>query len=196
MKKYFSILSLTQVTIFLFTSCTTTSHVEVAQGVNFASYKTFGFSDNKNGKSSTRADNEIVDNNIKNSISAELEKQGWKETDQQPDVLVDYNVVVEKAVRQVSDPVYPYPYSGYFFTPWRHRMGYYYTPAFLGGFHTYNVPFKQGTLTVNMIDGKTNKLIWQGWSKGEVDSKNVTTNEVKGDVKSIFNKLDLPKVNA
>jgi hypothetical protein len=75
-------------------------------------------------------------------------------------------------------------------------MGYYYTPELLGGFHTYNVPFKQGTLTVNMIDAKTNKLIWQGWSQGEVNSNNVTTNEVKGDVKSIFNKLDLPKINA
>ena len=196
MKKHFSILSSTLAAIFVFASCTTASHIEVAPGVSFANYKTFGFASDTGAKNPNRADNEIVDNNIKNFISADLEKQGWKETDQQPDVLVDYNVVVEKAVRQQTDPMYPYPYSSYFYSPWRHRMAYYYSPAFLGGYHTYNVPFKQGTLTVNMIDAKTNKLIWQGWTKGEVDSKNVTTNEMKGDVKSIFSKLDLPKINS
>jgi hypothetical protein len=196
MKKYFSMLSSALAATLAFASCTTTSHVEVAPGVNFSNYKTFGFANSKGVKKSDRVDNQIVDNNIKNSISADLEKQGWKESDQQPDVWVDYNVVVEKAVKQETEPVYSYPYAGYFMSPWRHRMGYYYTPELLGGFHTYNVPFKQGTLTVNMIDAKTNKLIWQGWSQGEVNSNNVTTNEVKGDVKSIFNKLDLPKINA
>jgi len=45
MKKYLSILSLTLVTILVFASCTTTSHIEVAKGVNFASYKTFSVTD-------------------------------------------------------------------------------------------------------------------------------------------------------
>ena len=40
-------------------------------------------------KKAGRADNDIVDNNIKHSVSAELEGKGWQETDQQPDVLLD-----------------------------------------------------------------------------------------------------------
>ena len=59
-------------------------------------------------------------------------------------------------------------------------------------YHTYNVPFKEGTLTVNMVDAKKNKLIWQGWSKGDISS-NITSRDVKDDVKSIFKKFDLPK---
>ena len=85
MKKNFSILSLAIGTVFAFTSCNTTSHVEVAQGVNFNNYKTFGWSDDNGVKKAGRADNDIVDNNIKNSISAELEKKGWQESDQRPD---------------------------------------------------------------------------------------------------------------
>src|SRR5882757_5593321 len=108
MKKYFSILSSALAATLAFASCTTTSHVEVAQGVNFANYKTFGFANSKGVKKSDRADNQIVDNNIKNSISADLEKRGWQESDQQPDVWVDYNVVVEKAVKQETEPVYSY----------------------------------------------------------------------------------------
>lgn len=193
MKKSISILSLAIGTLFTFASCSTTAHVEVAQGVDFNNYKTFGWANDNGVKKADRADNDIVDNNIKNSISTELEEKGWKESDQQPDVLLDYNVIVQKGVKRETEPVYGYPYSGYFYSPWRRRMGYYYNPGFFSGYHTYNVPFKEGTLTVNMVDAKNNKLIWQGWATGDVTSRNVTSKEVQADVKSIFKKLNLPQ---
>ena len=196
MKKNFSTFVVAIVAAFAFGSCSTTSQVEVAQGVNFSNYKTFGWANDDGVKKSGRADNDIVDNNIKNSISTELEKKGWQETDQNPDVLLDYNVMVEKGVKKATEPVYGYPYTGYYFNPLRRRMGYYYNPGFFRGYHTYNVPFKEGTLTVNMVDAKNNKLIWQGWSKGDVISKNITTKDVQDDVKSIFKKFDLPKTNS
>jgi Domain of unknown function (DUF4136) len=192
MKKQFSILSLALGTAIAFASCNSSSHIEVAPGVNFNSYKTFGWANDNGVKKSGRADNDIVDYNIKNSIGDELEKRGWQETDQQPDVLLDYNVIVEKSVKQETEPAYSYPYSGYYYSPWRGRMGYYFNPGFFGAYHNYNVPIKVGTLTVNMLDAKTNKLIWQGWSKGDVTSRNVTTKEAESDVKSIFKKLNLP----
>lgn len=192
MKKYFLILSLATGTAFVFTGCVTASHVEVAQGVNFDNYKTFGWTNNNGVNKTGRADNDIVDNNIKNSVSAELEKKGWQETDQKPDVLLDYNVTVHKGVRKETEPVYGYPYTGYFYSPWRHRMAYYYNPGFFSVYHTYNVPFKEGTLTVNMVDANTNKLVWQGWATGDITSKSITSKEAQSDVKSIFKKLNLP----
>lgn len=196
MKKYFSIFSPVLMIAIALAGCNTSSHVEVAQGVNFNQYKTFGWADDKRTQKDGRLDNDIVDNNIKNSISNELEKKGWVETNQRPDVLLDYNVTVEKGVKRETEPVYGYPYSGYFYSPWRHRMIGFYNPGFFSGYHTYNVPFKEGTLTVNMIDAKDNKVIWQGWSSGDVTSKNVTTKEARSDVKSIFKKFDLPKTNS
>jgi hypothetical protein len=192
MKKTLSILSLAAASALAFTSCSPTSHVEVAQGVNFHGYKTFGWV-NANVKKADRADNEIVDNNIKNAVSSELEEKGWRETEQQPDVLLDYNVTVQKGVKREAEPVYGYPYTGYFYSPWRRRMGYYYNPGFFSGYRTYNVPFKEGTLTVNMVDAKNNKLIWQGWATGDLTSNNVTSKDAKADVESIFKKLNLPK---
>ena len=193
MKKSISILSLAIGTVFTLASCSTTAHVEVAQGVNFSNYKTFGWVNDEGIKKSGRSDNDIVDNNIKNSIGDELEKKGWQETDQQPDVLLDYNVTVKKGVKRETEPVYSYPYTGYFYSPWRRGMGSYYNPGFFRGYHTYNVPFKEGTLTVNMVDAKSNKLIWQGWATGDVTKKNVTSKEAQADVKSIFKKLGLPQ---
>jgi hypothetical protein len=114
MKKNFSIFAMTIAAVVAFSSCSTASHVEEAQGVNFSNYKTFGWANDNGVKKSGRADNEIVDNNIKNSISMELEKKGWQETDQHPDVLLDYNVMVEKGVKKETEPVYGYPYTGYY----------------------------------------------------------------------------------
>jgi hypothetical protein len=198
MKKQFSILSIAAIgTVIALTSCGPTSHVEVAKGVNFSNYKTFGWV-NDNTTTAGRADNAIIDNNIKNSISTDLEKEGWQETTQQPDVLVDYNVVVTKGVTQQTEPVYNNFYSGYYYNSWRGRgrMGYYYNPDFFRGYRTYNVPFKTGTLTVNMVDAKTNKLIWQGSAQGDISTTEITSGNVKADVKSIFKKFNLPKINS
>jgi hypothetical protein len=44
-----------------------------------------------------------------------------------------------------------------------------------------------------MIDAKTNKLVWQGWAKGDITNKTVTSKEAVTDVKSIFKKLVMPE---
>ncbi|HMH31772.1 MAG TPA: DUF4136 domain-containing protein [Puia sp.] len=196
MKNYFLGLSLALVSCLLFTSCSVTTHVEIAPGVNFNNYKTFGWANSNGGKKEDNADNSIVDNNIKNDISKQLEDKGWKETTQNPDVLLDYNVMVEKKASQVSEPVYGFPYMHYYYNRWRHRMGSIYYPNDLMGYHSYNVPFKQGTLTVNMVDAKTNKLIWQGSAQTDVNNKTVTSGEMQTDVTSLFKKFDVPSTNS
>ena len=195
MKKYFLSLSVAVVSAFFFTSCSVATHVETAAGVNFNNYKTFGWANINGEKKEDIADNDIVDNNIKNAITMQLVNKGWKETTENPDVILDYNVMVEKKVNQVSEPVYSYPYTHYYYNGWRRRRGYMYYPNDLVRYHTYNVPFKEGTLTVNMVDTKTNKLIWQGSAQGDVTSKTVTTQEMQTDVASIFKKFNLPKTN-
>jgi hypothetical protein len=59
-----------------FAGCNVTSHTEKATGVNFSNYKTFAWTGNSNAKKADRVDNDIIDNNIKNSVSEELEKRG------------------------------------------------------------------------------------------------------------------------
>ena len=196
MKKHFMGLSVAVLSTLLLASCSVTTHVETAAGVNFNSYKTFGWANVNGERKEDIADNDIVDNNIKNAISKQLENKGWKETTQSPDVILDYNVMVEKKVSHASEPVYSYPFTHYYYNRWRHRMGYIYYPNDLLGYHTYNVPFKQGTLTVNMVDAKTNKLIWQGSAQSYVSNKTVTTGEMQIDVTSIFKKFSISSTNS
>lgn len=61
------------------------------------------------------------------------------------------------------------------------------------GENQYSVDFKEGTMTLTMVDAKTEQVIWQGWTTSEVNSRNFTQKEVNGVVKAIFRKADLAK---
>ena len=52
---------------------------------------------------------------------------------------------------------------------------------------------KEGTITIRLIDAKTDKTIWQGWTTDEVNSRNLTSKEIQNGVKSIFRKFDIAK---
>jgi hypothetical protein len=44
-----------------------------------------------------------------------------------------------------------------------------------------------------MIDAKTDKMVWQGWTTEEVNNKNLTSKEIQKAVASIFRKFDVAK---
>ena len=188
--KYSFVKSTLVVVALAFASCNVTSHTEKAAGINFSNYKTFSWAGAGDTKKADRADNDIIDNNIKNSVSQELVRKGWSETDNNPDVLLDYTIAVKHGTKHESAPVYSYPYTQYLYG----RRGVYslWYPSTLIGMRSENVPFKEGELSVNMVDAKTNKLIWQGWAQGEINNRNVTTRDVTAQVKSIFRKFDYP----
>jgi hypothetical protein len=52
---------------------------------------------------------------------------------------------------------------------------------------------REGTLTITMVDAKTDKTIWQGWTTDDVNSRNVTQKEIQSSVNSIFRKFDVVK---
>ena len=55
-----------------FAGCAVTSHTEKVAGADFSQYKTFSWANDNNIKKEDRVSSDIVDNNIKNSISEEL----------------------------------------------------------------------------------------------------------------------------
>ena len=173
-----------------FTGCGVTSHTEKAAGVDFSKYKTFAWANSGNSGKAGRSNNDIIDNNIKNSIGEELEKKGWVESEKNPDVLLDYTVAVKKGTVRETEPIFTAPFPGYVYG----RRGMYsiWYPSMLMGYRTYNVPFREGELTINIVDAKTNKLIWQGWAKGDINSQNISSKEAHAEVKSIFKKFNYP----
>ena len=183
------ILSVIAVAAALLTGCASVAHVEKDDTVNFSNYKTYTWTaDDGQG---TKKENDLATRNVHAAIDAELAKQGWREVKHNPDVLVSYDVLVERNEKQESNPVYSRSYMRPFFNPYTRRWGTIYYPARFMGYDNETRTVREGTLTVTMTDAKTDKMVWQGWTTDEVRSRNLTSKEIQASVKSIFRKFDV-----
>jgi hypothetical protein len=126
---------------------------------------------------------------VKAAVAKELQKNGWIETKSAPQVLLDYDIMVEDNVKQENNPVYSRPFNRYYYNPVTRRITSFYYPSQMMGFERSEIPYKEGTLTIHMIDNSTNKLIWQGWVTDEVASRNLTGKELNARVKAILKKF-------
>ena len=185
--KTMNLLGVFAVSFALITGCTNTSHIEKDPSADLAKYKTYTWID-KESKSHV---NDITSQNVKSSVNEELQKNGWREVKNNPDVLVSYDLLVEKSVREQSDPVYSQPYSRLYFNPYTRRYGRIFYPSEFLGYDNNEIPVKEGTVTISLIDPKLDKTIWQGWSTNELSSSRITGKEIQKNIKSIFKKFDV-----
>jgi len=203
--------------VLLMVGCAAPAHVEKDDTADFTQYKTFAWvtseskdkeddkkdnkkdnkkEDRKDSKKEEQKDtkdrrNDLMDKHVQQSVNKELEKQGWKEDKNRPDVLISYDLLVERNNRETSNPVYSRPYSRIFYNPYLRRYGTIYYPSTFLGYDDNSVSVREGTLTVTMVDAKTDHTIWQGWTTDEVANRNVTQKEIQASVKSIFRKFDV-----
>ncbi len=180
--------------VFLLASCGTTAHIEKDDNADFSHYKSFAWIDKDGeGRQDQNKSNDLTEQRIRAAVNTELEKAGWRESKNRPDVLLSYDVLVERTTKENSSPVYSRPYSRMVYNPYTRRYSTIYYPSELVGYERDERPIKEGTVTISMIDSRTDKTVWQGWTTDEVNSKNLTTREIQNSVKSIFKKFDVAK---
>jgi hypothetical protein len=181
--------------VFLLASCASTAHIEKDENTDFSQYKTFAWIDKDGeGRKDRNHANDLTEQKIRAAVSKELEKTaGWREAKSRPDVLLSYDVLVERAISQRSDPVYSQPFSRTYYNRYSRRFVNVYYPSQFMGYDSYNVPSREGTVTISMIDARTDKTVWQGWTTDEVNNKNLSTKEIQNSVKAIFRKFDIAK---
>jgi hypothetical protein len=156
--KLFRLLSLLLPALFLFSSCNT---VKVAtdydKSVDFSKFKTYSFIKLK----VTENVSPLNQQRIVNSVKAELKKKGFTETEENPDLLVNTTAILQDKKSVTANT---YGYGGYY-RPYGWGAGY------GGGTTTFDVyEYKNGSLIIDIIDAKSNQLIWQGTGNKEIDS--------------------------
>ena len=181
--------------VFLLASCASTAHIEKDDTADFRQYKTFAWVDKKEDMKNDRRKNiDLTEQKIKEAVSKELEKTaGWKEAKGRPDVYLNYDVLVERGIKEESDPVYSRPYTRTFYNPRTRRLFSVYYPSQFLGYDRDQRSIQEGTVTITMIDAKSDKAVWQGWTTDEVNSRNLSSREIQQAVKSIFRKFDVAK---
>lgn len=170
--------------VLFMAGCAASAHIEKDPSFNISGYKTYNW---LNKQDSRR--NDFVAQHIKNAVNNELGSMGFRMDNRNPDVLLDYDVMVERGSRRESESVYSQPYFRQFYNPYTRRFGTIYFPSQFMGVQNYQVPVTEGTITLTMVDADSEKTIWQGWATDLVSNRQMSSKEVNSTVKSILKKL-------
>ena len=128
---------------------------------DFASYRSFAFF---SPLATDRAGYETVfTSRLKDATRRAMEARGYLYDEAKPDLLINFfaNVQDRQEVRTTPMPIGTYGYYGY-------RRGYY------GGFGAYTVDtytYREGTLTVDLVESKRKLLVWQATAEGTVSNE-------------------------
>lgn len=148
--------------LFVFTSCST---VRVAtdfdKEVNFNQYNSFAFY--KPGIDKAKI-NDLDKKRILRAIESELTAKGMTKSDN-PDLLIS---IFTKERERVD------VYNNNFGYGWG------WNPYWHGSYNTSNVSrTAEGTLYIDLIDAKTNSLVWQGMGKADLVTQNMEKKEAR-----------------
>ena len=171
--------------------CGVSAHVEKDPSVDLGNYKTFAWLNDHEGlKKEGKHYQNFQEKTLRDLVNSQLEKNGWRMVKSNPDVLVDYDIMVENDVKNESESVYSRPTVRYFYNPYTRRINSVYYPSQYLGENNYSVPYKSGTITLNFVDTRSNNLVWQGWAETEITNKRLQQDDMKKVVKAIFKKFN------
>jgi hypothetical protein len=191
--KFMKLLSVAALSGLLLAGCASVAHVEKDKTVNFSNYHSYAWVETKESKNDSSVKvSDLTERIIREAVNNEMAKTGWKES-KKPDVLLTYDILVERGIKEQNNPVYSQPYTRYYYNPYSRRYVAVYYPSQFMGYDNDQQQVKEGTITIRLIDTKTDKTIWQGWTTDEVNSRNLTSKEIQNGVKSIFRKFDIVK---
>ena len=186
LKKFYA--GMLALSAFVLASCGSTAHIEKDTSADFKKYQTYSWIDQE---SKGKLKNEIAEQNLKTVVNEELQKNGFKEVKGNPDLLLSYDLLVEKSIKERSEAVYTEPTTRVFYNPYTRRYGTIYYPSQFLGYDRFSASVKEGTVSVSMVDAKTDKTIWQGWTTDELNGNKFSSKEVQKNVKSIFKKFEV-----
>lgn len=180
------------VSVFIIAGCSAPVHVQKDDNVNLANYKTYSwvetrYSQNDNSKRPTA----YADISVRNAANEELRKAGWREVSDNADAYISYDVLVERSTTRQSDPVYSQSFTRTYYNPRMRRWSTIYYPSQFLGYNSYDVPIREGTITITITDANTDKVVWQAWTTDELNYTRITPEEIQASVKNIFSKFDV-----
>lgn len=139
---------------------------------DFSQYKTFYWSpmEGDNYEQYPMYDNSLNRKRIKQAVNNELKKLGYQLNESNPDLLLDFHIIVESKQDFTTHPDSPYRY-------WRDYQ-----------LSTYN--YKVGTLIIHIVDSKIDQLVWQGTASAVLDERPTKVEErINNTVARIFDKF-------
>jgi hypothetical protein len=184
--------------------CTTERvYSDQVKGVEFSSYKTYAWI--PTGKDTTEQsdfNNDVTYQNIRQATDKEMAKRGYVLDATNPDLLLNVHANFEKREELVQRPMYSTYYNYYYpgFNNYAYYPGYFpgYVGSYYGGYGYHNSPmisgydiqeieYTEGTVVIDAIDRKSQKVIWRGWTEERLDDPD-DLDELYDNVDNVFKK--------
>ncbi|WP_035646391.1 MULTISPECIES: DUF4136 domain-containing protein [unclassified Flavobacterium] len=166
----------------LFYSCSPTVKVttDYDHSANFSQYKTFTVYDLKAQEGQV---NQLNADRVAKAIRAEMTAKGFVESTDNPDLKVNAVSILKNKTQVTADTNF-YGYGGMY-----RPYGYWGGGAMMGGgtttFNSYD--YVDGSLVIDIVSSKTQKLLWQGIGNAQIDSKPDNPEEfIAGAIKKIL----------
>lgn len=174
-------------------SCSNPVYVQKDDTANLNNYRTYMWVDTKASEDDNSSRPAAYgDISVRNAVNAELSKRGWREVSENPDVLVSYDLLVERTAETQSDPVYTQGFHRVYYNPYRRRWSTIYYPSQFVGYQNYEVAVREGTVSITMTDAHTDRAVWQAWTTERLDQSRLTDSDINKSVKNIFKKFNEP----
>ena len=193
---------------FSLSSCNTTQvYSDYNRSVDFRQYRSFAWIPRSDTVHNTFYDNQITEKNIKYYANAEMLDKGYKIDTLEPDLLLKYHFTSQKKTYNVNSysPSYgygsnpynnPYGYNnqyyGYGNNNGYNNNGYnnsgYNNNGYNRGYGQQQVEYMEGSMLIDVIDRRTNELIWRGWTIGTINDEYQVQTEIPTNVHRILSK--------
>jgi hypothetical protein len=175
--------------LFLFTKCGPTVQTNKTANVNLEKFDTYAYLPTPDTVKYMRLSEEMVEEKTMEAVNNEMQEAGYTINRDNPDLLVKTHVMVDREVETVADPVYStydYYYPGFtvgYPSPY-YYSGYNTVPQVVG-YDVDAIPYTEGTIVVDIINAKTNEIVWRGWAEETISADNFE-DDLKEYVDEIF----------
>ncbi len=157
---------------------------------DLSNYSSYSFLPNQDTIKNSTYDNAYVNEIVIDEINQNMQEENYRLERNQPDLLVYYHLMFDEEMAVNASPVYTnYSYyrPGYYVGPYYRNYLYnnYFTVPRVAGTGIEQIPYKEGTIVIDLIDRRTNEIVWRGKANDVVDPANLEA-ELRSYIEAIF----------
>ncbi len=119
------------------------------RSVNFRKYTSYTVEPAKSDKDDPVLNSQLNQKRIKDAVVTEMKNRGYFYKEEEADLVIKYRMHVENRQETQSSNTWGFGYG------WGRPN------------NTYTRNYREARLIIDMVDAKTNQLVWQGWSSSE-----------------------------
>ncbi|MCH4823500.1 DUF4136 domain-containing protein [Gramella lutea] len=154
------------------------------------SYNSYAYLPNKDTIISRDFDNDEIQQVIVETINANMEDEGFVLNKRNPDILVHFHPMFDEKVAVNANPVYtnyayyrPGHYIGTYYQDFMYEN--YFTVQRLNGPRVDQIPYRERSIVIDLVDRRTNEILWRGTSEDEIGNRRIEK-QIRSYIDDIF----------